>query len=229
MQAAIREIIYWTVNKTTFLQIKNEDNAASVWRKITLIHADKGSLYEANLLVQLQDTCYNKKESMREHIGKMTELRERLAEMNALISDESFISYLWTSLSLAPSFQNLFFTSLSTTVRQTGKKLTPGDVIWHLTEEATSVKIEDSINKSNAMMMALRSKSGGKDKGKKEKSSKSNIICSNTVNCGWKGHTGDQCWEKGGGKEGQAPNLWKKKKGKKASANVAEEKTRREG
>ena len=121
---------------------------------------------------------------MRAHIGKMMELRERLAEMNAPISDESFISYLRTSLSLAPSFQNLFFTSLSTTAHQTGKKLTPGDVIWHLTKEATSVKIEDSINKPNAMMMASTSKSGSKDKGKKEKSSKSDIICSNTINCG---------------------------------------------
>ena len=31
---------------------------------------------------------------MREHTGRMIELRERLAEMNAPISDESFISYI---------------------------------------------------------------------------------------------------------------------------------------
>ena len=99
----------------------------------------------------------------------MTELRERLAEMNTLISNEFFISYLWTSLSLTPSFQNLF-TTLSTTAQQTGKKLTPGDVIWHLTKEATSVKIEDSINKLNTAMMISTSKSGGKDKGKRDKS-----------------------------------------------------------
>ena len=139
MQAAVREIIYRTVDKTTFLQIKNEADTASVWKKVASIHADKGSLYKANLLVQLQNTRYNEKESMREHIGKMTELRERLAEMNAPISDKSFVSYLRTSLSLAPSFRTLF-TTLSMTARQTGKKLTPADVIWHLTEEATSVK-----------------------------------------------------------------------------------------
>jgi hypothetical protein len=157
-QAAVREIIYRTIDKTTFLQIKNEADAASVWKKVASIHSDKGSLYEANLLVQLQNARYTEKESMREHIGKMTELRERLAEMNAPISDESFVAYLRTSLSLAPSFRNLF-TTLSTTARQTGKKLTPTDVIWHLTEEATSVEIEDTINKSNAAMMATTSKS----------------------------------------------------------------------
>ena len=83
MQVAIWEIIYRTVDKTTFLQIKNEADTASVWKKVALIHANKGTLYKANLLVQLQNAHYNKKESMREHIVKMTELRERLAEMNA--------------------------------------------------------------------------------------------------------------------------------------------------
>ena len=226
MQAAVREIIYRTVDKTTYLQIKNEADAASVWKEVSSIHADKGSLYEANLLVQLQNARYTEKESMREHIGKMTEIRERLAEMNAPISDESFVSYLRTSLSLAPSFRNLF-TTLSTTARQTGKKLTASDVIWHLTEEATSVEIEDNINKLNAAMMASTSKpKEEKGKGKsKSKSSKDEIICTNTPNCGRKGHTKDQCWEKGGGKEGQAPDWWKKKTKGKTSANVAENKS----
>jgi hypothetical protein len=188
MQAAVREVIYRTVDKTTFLQIKNEVDAAAVWKKVSSIHADRGSLYEANLLVQLQNTRYIEKESMREHIAKMNELRERLAEMNAPISDESFVSYLRTSLSLTPSFRTLF-TTLSTTARQTGKKLTPADVIWHLTEESTSVEIEDSINKSNAAMMASTSKDSkpkeGKRKGKdKSKSSKDDILCTNTPNCG---------------------------------------------
>ena len=104
MQAAVQEIIYRTIDKTTFIQVKNEKDAASVWKKVVSIHADKGSLYEANLLVQLQNICYNEKESVREHTGKMTELRERLAKMNTPISDESFISYIRTSLSLALSF-----------------------------------------------------------------------------------------------------------------------------
>ena len=224
MQAAVREIIYRTVDKTTFLQIKNESDAASVWKKVTSIHAEKGSMYEANLLVQLQNTRYDEKGSMREHLWKMTELRERLAEMNAAISDESFVSYLQTSLSLTPSFRNLF-TTLSTTSRQTGKKLTSADVIWHLTEEATSVEIEDNINKSNTAMIAATSTKPKKEKGK-GKSKDSKKVCLNKI-CGKTGHTVDQCFEEGGGKADQAPKWWKKKKakGKKASANLAETET----
>jgi hypothetical protein len=104
MQAAVCKVIYRIVNKTTFLQMKNESNAAAMWKKVMLIHANKGSLYETNLLMQLQNTRYAEGESMRDHIAKMTELREQLAEMNTLVSNESFVSYLCTSLSLTPSF-----------------------------------------------------------------------------------------------------------------------------
>ena len=75
-QAAVREVIYRTIDKTTFLQVKNEVDAASMWKKVASIHADRGSLYESNLLTQLQNIRYVEKESMREHISKMTELKE---------------------------------------------------------------------------------------------------------------------------------------------------------
>ena len=148
-------------------------------------YADKGSLYETNLLTQLQNTRYIEGESMRDHIAKMTELKEQLAEMNTLVSDESFVSYLCTSLSLTPSFQTLF-TTLSTTAYQMGRKLNPTDVIWHLTEEAMSAEIKNSINKSNAAMLAAMTKAKtGKGKGKdksKSNSKKDDVLCTNK-NC----------------------------------------------
>lgn len=85
MQVAVRKVIYRTIDNTTFLQVKNESDAAAMWKKVASIHADKGSLYETNLLMQLQNTHYTEGESMRDHIAKMTELH--------------------TSLSLAPSFR----------------------------------------------------------------------------------------------------------------------------
>ena len=42
-QAAVRKVIYRTIDKTTFLQVKNEVDAASMWRKVASIHADKGT------------------------------------------------------------------------------------------------------------------------------------------------------------------------------------------
>jgi hypothetical protein len=37
-QVAIQEVIYQTVNKSTFLQIKNKTDAAAVWKKVISIH-----------------------------------------------------------------------------------------------------------------------------------------------------------------------------------------------
>jgi len=53
-QAAVCEVIYQTVDKSTFLPVKNETTAAAIWKKVISIHADKGLLYETNLLTQLQ-------------------------------------------------------------------------------------------------------------------------------------------------------------------------------
>ncbi|KAF8218730.1 hypothetical protein L208DRAFT_1348074 [Tricholoma matsutake] len=100
-QASIREVIYGTIDNSTFIQVKNEKDATAIWKKVVSIHANKGNMYKTNLLTQLQNSHYVKGKSMQEHltkIMKMTELKERLAEIGSPISDESFIAYICTSL-----------------------------------------------------------------------------------------------------------------------------------
>ena len=53
-QVAVQEVVYRTVDKSMFLQIKNEATAAAVWKKVIAIHTDKGMMSETNLLMQLQ-------------------------------------------------------------------------------------------------------------------------------------------------------------------------------
>jgi hypothetical protein len=46
---------------------------------------------------------------MREHLTKMTEIKERLAEMNRPEFDKSFVSYIRASLPLVPNqYRTLF-------------------------------------------------------------------------------------------------------------------------
>jgi hypothetical protein len=56
----------------------------------------------------------------------MTEIKDRLAEMNYQISDESFVSYIRTSLVL--SFRLLFTTLTAARTHESGK-LTSMDLI----------------------------------------------------------------------------------------------------
>src|ERR1700733_12538344 len=109
----------------------------------------------------------------------MNEIKERLVEMNCPVTDESFVSYIRPSLSLPPIYRTLL-TALNTTAHESRKKLISANLIWHLTEEANSLTLEDSINKSNtAMMAATKSKDG---KGRNKLKEKEKTCCSNP-NC----------------------------------------------
>jgi hypothetical protein len=108
-------------------------------------------MFETNLITQLQNSCYTEGDSMCKHLAKMVEIKERLAEMSYALTDESFVSYIQTSISLAPNFRSLI-TTLNASAHETGKKLTSKNLIWHLNEEANSLVLEDTINKSNKAM-----------------------------------------------------------------------------
>ena len=142
--------------------------------------------------------------------------------MNCPVTDESFVSYLCTSLSLVPNYQTLL-TTLNATAHKSRKKLTSTNLIWHLTKEANSLALEDSINKSNAaMMVATKSKDSCKGKGKSK--GKEKMHCSNP-NCNKNGHMIENCFTKGGGKEKEAPEWFKKlaaRQAAAASAHIAE-------
>ena len=63
-EAMLCEIIYGTVNRSTFIQIKGEPTAGAIWKKLQLIHANKGSMFETDLLTQLQTICFSDSDSM---------------------------------------------------------------------------------------------------------------------------------------------------------------------
>jgi len=134
-EATFQEIIYGTINRSTFVQIKGETTAANVWKKLQSIHADKGLMFKTDLLTQLQTIRYTKGDNMRTHLTKMSEIRDHLAEIGAPITDASFNSYIQTSLSLTPRYQPLF-TALNTTSRETCQSITSASLIWHLNEES---------------------------------------------------------------------------------------------
>ncbi|KAF8797796.1 hypothetical protein BYT27DRAFT_7218939 [Phlegmacium glaucopus] len=50
-QASVREIIYRTIDNSTFIQVKNEIDAVAVWKKIASIHTDKGTILYSNIVI----------------------------------------------------------------------------------------------------------------------------------------------------------------------------------
>ena len=64
-QAQVREIIYETVSKSVFLEVKNEVTAADVWKKVISIHETKGTISYTDTLTQLSNLHYANDKSMR--------------------------------------------------------------------------------------------------------------------------------------------------------------------
>ncbi|KAG6902076.1 hypothetical protein C0995_004775 [Termitomyces sp. Mi166 len=189
-EAMVCEIIYATVDQSTFHQIKGKPTAAAVWKKLTSIHSDRGAI--------------------------LAVLKGHYTEISCPISDASYVSYIHTSLFLAPSYKPLIMT-IFTNSHVTGKSISSKDLIWHINEEANNAAVESSINQHHKAMVTAHAKTKGKLKNAKEKAKskgkgKDKHHCDN---CRKHRYTSDQCFEEDGGMAGKAPDLWvKKHKGK---------------
>ncbi|KAG6901386.1 hypothetical protein C0995_012650 [Termitomyces sp. Mi166 len=170
-EAQVYGIIYGTVDQSIFHQIKGEPTVATVWKKFVSIHGDKGAMYETNLLTQLQNTHFieNSETNMHTHLTNMVIIKDCLAKIRCIIFDASFVSYIQTSLFLAPSYK-LLFTTLMANAHATRKLVTSQDLIWHLNKEANSAAIGVNIDHQHEAMMVTHAKAQGKSKDGKNKS-----------------------------------------------------------
>ena len=207
-EASVREVIYETIGQSLFLQVKNEETAAKVWDKLVSIMEKKGDLIQVSIFSKLQTMVCLEDDDVRAHLANMSELKEQLEGMGAPISDPSFATMIRKSL--PASFRSLLQT-LSATAHVNKKTLTSDEIIAAIHEEADEQKVHKEADKAaeNAAMIAAQSK---------RQDDKKRVKC---VNCKRTGHKKEDCYRKGGGKEGQAP--WEKKtKDGNAKANAAE-------
>ncbi|KAF9254043.1 hypothetical protein L218DRAFT_796178, partial [Marasmius fiardii PR-910] len=98
-EAQTREFIYETVPNSIFVQICDIPSAAEIWRKLISICEDRGSLIAVDLLAKLQNIRYTDRENVCTHLTKMTELREKLAQVGQPVNDIIFVSNITCSFS----------------------------------------------------------------------------------------------------------------------------------
>jgi len=102
---------------------------------------------------------------------------------------------------------------------ESSRRMKSDDLIASLIEGAQHRVINEECTKTAETALAAHTKKGGRSKGKQAGNTmkyESDVTCSN---CKRTGHTGDDCWSKGGGKEGQGPK--QKKSTKIESAVIA--------
>ncbi len=226
-EAQVHEVLYDMLTKTVTLQIKGQPTAAESWKKLMSIFEAKGDMTITDTLSKLASTHYVDGNDMRAHVATLLELWERLAEMGHSLPDQQFSAYVRTYLT---SDYRPLLTSLATASKATNQVLTSDVLIQAILDEADNKAAKKNIDDARenvAMLAGRKGKKGGNSSTKREKSDKK---CGN---CKKKGHTEDNCFALGGGKESEAPDWWKERfgkgkksesKGKSSSANVAEDK-----
>ena len=131
--------------------------------------------------------------------------------MGSTISDTQLNTLIMGSLPLSyrPTLQTI--TAVERAAALTGttsNQMKPKDLIEFLIEEANHRVINDKRSKNSDQALAVHTRKGdkGKSKAKKadDKTQKGGEVetCSN---CKRDGHKSENCYGKGGGKEGQAP------------------------
>ena len=156
---------------------------------------------------------------LKQHFQLMTERRDNLIKMGSVMSDARFNIIIMSSLpdSYRPTLQTITAaeraSKLSACSDAQSKTMKPVDLIAFIIEEAHHRVINDEISKTAESALAAHTKRTGKGKAGKKKKNKADSN-ENCGNCGKPGHTKEECWAKGGGKEGQGPREKKSKKEK---------------
>src|SRR3984885_491352 len=185
------------------------DTSAALWKSLCDVKEPKGMLGALAARRRLFRLVAEEGTSMADHITTFRKLQNECTKMNVSVPDADLALLLITSLSDSwDSFIASFFGSNYAASKTT---ISLSTLITTLCEED-----ERRRTKANATESAQRAVG---------KSSRPKPIC---TNCKKSGHSKENCYAKGGGKEGQAP--WNKKKDAKKDdvrpadkANIASE------
>ncbi|KAG7442016.1 uncharacterized protein BT62DRAFT_922850 [Guyanagaster necrorhizus] len=89
-EAQVYEMMYKT--------IKNKPSTAAMWKKLTSIFKEKGVLTQQNLLNKLQNQHCPDDGDIQIHLTNISRMREELATIRKSISNDSYATYIQTSL-----------------------------------------------------------------------------------------------------------------------------------
>jgi gag-polypeptide of LTR copia-type/Zinc knuckle len=168
---------------------------------------------------RLQELRCADKGNTIDHFTTLRTMREDLASMGESLTENDFYAIIMGSL---PSSYDPYLSALNATSSVLGTHLSADDLMLSITEEfeRRALKAKSGKKDDNAAFSADACSSKGHEGSHPKRRGECN-------NCGKKGHWSRDCWEKGGGKEGQGPKQKAKKekdekgKGKGKAKDVA--------
>jgi len=203
-ETAIKQVISPSIPCAAFSRIKGQKNVKGVWDILKQIYEEKTRALAAHLMRRFRNTRCGDNDNVRTHFENLHNLREQLAGMGKLISDEDYTDILLASL---PASYDSSCSSISNSACL-GSQVLTADVFESLIlDEYTRCELKKPLSNS-------KDEAFGADAPRSKKQ------CSN---CNKRGHLKADCWAKGGGKEGQGPKRNKDKDKSKDTLATAEE------
>jgi hypothetical protein len=207
---AIKKLLSETLPDTAFAKVKTSNSIKAAWEVLKRLYEEWSKALIADVVRKFRNKRCGENESVRTHFEALADLREQLAAMGKVVSDDDYTDTLIASL---PASYNNSVSSISASVRLGSTALT-ADIFEHfIIDEYERIQVQDKLSEpKDEALTADSSKKNTKEKDKHR------VEC---FNCKKKGHYKSECWAKGGGKEGQGP---KRSKGKEDAASAEDKK-----
>jgi len=175
------------------VHIAGAKSAEEMWKQLTLVKEVRGRLGILSYRRSLYRTVADESTDIVVHMTMLRQLQEQLHLMGSLVSDDEFIILLITSL--PESWDQ--FTTAYLGANGNNTTVTSHELVAIITEENCR-RQEKGTGGDSAMFSRARNQ-GGRTHGIPDDP---DVEC---YNCHKKGHKSNNCWSKGGGKEGQGP------------------------
>ena len=205
-EGLVKTQVIISVSESLALMLQKKSTAKELWDTLVTEMTKKPKMVVTSLQRQLRNIKCSEEDDLREHLDKAQDLYARLNEMGAMISEEEFMDIILASL--PPSYEAVM-NALTTSLQECDRPLEPDNIIRVLKAQYDKRKVVTHTHDEEVFMGSTKKKGP---------------IC---ANCHKSGHTIENCWAKGGGKEGQGPKQKKRKQSKKKKgkykANAADE------
>jgi hypothetical protein len=203
-EAIAKQQIASSIPDSLFMKIRAKGTAYEIWTELGKHFERRSRMVSIDLRRRLQETKCPDKGNIIDHFATLRMMREDLASMGESLTENDFYAIIMGSL---PSSYDPYLSALNATSSVLGTHLSAEDLMLSITEEyeRRNLKSKSGKKDDNAAFYSNDAEKGQKG----GSSSKKKGDCHN---CGKRGHWARDCWEEGGGKEGQGP----KQKAKKA-------------
>jgi hypothetical protein len=203
-EAIAKQQIASSIPDSLFMKVRAKGTAHEIWTELGKHFEKRSRMVSIDLRRRLQELRCADKGSIIDHFATLRTMREDLASMGESLTENDFYSIIMGSL---PPSYDPYLSALNATSSVLGTHLSAEDLMLSITEEyeRRALKSKNGKKDDNAAYSADASSSKGQ-KGNSHQKKRGECH-----NCGKKGHWSRDCWEEGGGKEGQGPKQKAKK------------------